>query len=921
MPYKIILMFCLITLSHNQVNAQAMHWLSQPNGQLGAVQNHDTFIAKTSANGRYIAFYSNSSNLVAGDNNQREDLFVYDTLNNTTHRVSTTASGEIAGISVSFQGFSKPTSDGQWLAFIAYVKLSSNVSGTRFMYLKNLNTGALTVASNDTVLGNYEVGGDLHLADDASMLTFTTSENLDPLHTNFRTNLYQKNLSTNELTLLSKSVDNTTSSNDSIYGFEVSANNRYIAFISRATNLTADTVVGTNGYLLDRNSGVISLFTVKPNGQASTHNQSGPFAMSVSNQGQVAHTTTHNDLVGNDNNSKSDLFLFNGSQNIRINLTESGQEFTNPRVNSLVLSADGSRLIFSELNAILSSDTNVLEDIYLYDINSTQFSQLTSLPLNPVVFQTPYVYAENLSANGQKLLMISNVNLNNSPNNSFSSMLFQFDLNTQQIKHINPIAFNPNTITADVFPPKISADQRWALYSSITRNLTTQLDNDATQDLFLLDRDIDQHQKIGRNVLQSNSNISSSGQFIVFTSEFFQPNGTVNLGDYHVFLYNRNNQQYTQIAAGFQPSVNDAGKVVFSSYDNLTAADTNSHTDVYLFDPSNNSLSLVSVNSVGVAGNAGSFSPKISGSSSNQWIVFTSEASDLVLADTNSTYDVFMRSWPNGVIFRVSQRATLEEGNDFSYNPSISYDGAVISFSTYANNLTNNNYQNSYFEQVLVYERDTQLLELVSQDSNGDALSRGTDGSSTSTSGRYIAYTTSANVLIEDTDNNNDIYLYDRDLGTTVLISKSTSNLQSSNGFNGAEVIEDLTTTPSLLGVVFSGGGDLTGVTAHPGHAEAFLYQQGGPNVELDIMVTGMGIVNGSLGINCFTNCSSNYPLGTELTLVATPDAGYLFDRWESSRGQCRDNNNPCQLTMNRDKTLQAVFIDENEVIFKAGFE
>ena len=144
-------------------------------------------------------------------------------------------------------------------------------------------------------------------------------------------------------------------------------------------------------------------------------------------------------------------------------------------------------------------------------------------------------------------------------------MVFQYDFSTQLTMHINPIAFNPNTITADVFPPKVSADQKWVLYSSTARNLTTQLDNDATQDLFLLDRDIDQHQKIGRNVLQSNFNISPSGQFMVFTSEYFQPIGTVNLGDYHVYLYNRNNQQYTQIAAGFQPSVNDAGKVVFSS--------------------------------------------------------------------------------------------------------------------------------------------------------------------------------------------------------------------------------------------------------------------------------------------------------------------------------------------------------------------
>lgn len=918
---RIILMLCLTVIGHSQVNAQAMHWLTQPNGQLGPVQNHDVFSAKSSANGRYIAFFSNSSNLVAGDNNQRVDMFVFDSLNNTTLRATKTAGGEIAGESISFSGFSNPTSDGQWLAFNALVSPVGGGPPSRNMYLKNLNTGALTVVSNDSVIGNFEVSGNLHLADDASLLTFTTSDNIDPLHTDFRTNLYQKNLNTNLITLLSKSFDNTSAANQSINNFAVSANNRYIAFASQATNLNAVTVVGSNGYLLDRNSGVFSIFTLKPNGEVTADVQSGPFTMSVSNQGHVAHTTTHSDLVKNDNNAKTDLFLFNGSQNTRINLTESGQEFSNPQIGSLILSADGSKLIFSETNAMLASDTNGLEDVYVYDINSTQVSQLTTLPLNPSTIQTAFARTQSLSANGQKLLMTSNSNLNETPNNSYSSMLFQYDFSNQQTKHINPIAFNPNTITHDVYYPKISADQRWAVYATEARNLTTVVDNEVTRDLFLLDRDIDQHQKIGKNVLQGNYFISPSGQFIAFTAEFFQPNGTVNLGDFHVFLYNRNNQQYTQIAAGFGPSVNDAGKVVFNSSDNLTANDGNSDVDVYIFDPANNSLSLVSTNPSGNAGNGDSSSARISGSSSNQWIVFHSEASDLVLADTNSSLDVFMRSWPGGTLFRVSQRATLEEGNEYSYNPSISYDGAVVAFTTNANNLTNDNYPSGFSEQVLVYERDTQLLELVSRDSNGNGLERGAQDNGISTSGRYITFSTSEGILAGDTDNRDDIYLYDRDLTTTVLISKSTNNQQSSNTFFSADVVEDLMSTPPLVGVVFSGGGDLTGVAAHPGHYEAFLYQQGGPNVELDIIVTGMGIVNGSLGISCFTNCLSSYPLGTELNLIATPDSGYLFDRWQSSRGQCTDNSNPCQLTMNRDKTLQAIFVEENDVIFKDNFE
>lgn len=924
MPYKIIIMLFLMIISHKQVNAQALHWLSQPNGQLGAELNGDVNFAKTSANGRFIAFVSAASNIVAGDNNQISDLFVYDSLNNTTRRATKTATGEIPADHFTILEFSKPTSDGQWVAFTALVGPPGGGPSTRPMYLKNLNTGALEVASFDSVAGAFDVYSSVHLADDAGSLTFTTSENLDPLHTGLKQNLYRKNLSTNQYTLLSKSFDNTAGVNNHIDSFSVSANNRYIAFASRATNLTADTVVGNNGYLYDNVSGTLQVFTVKPNGQVTTDVQSrGPSSISVSNQGQVAHVSRQTDLVSNDNNGQSDLFLFNGSQNIRLNLNENGKEITDPNVNSVIISADGTRVIFSDTSALLPGDTNGIQDVYTYEVRSAQISRLITTPVNTSSILTPNNQSQDLSANGQKLLLRSSADLTNSPNYSYRATLFEYDFTNQQIQHLNPVVFNPNTITTNVYQPKISADQQSVIYSSATRNLTTQVDNDSNLDLFLLDRNSDQHLKIGKNLSQIIYSISPSGEFITFTSNFFQPNGTVDLGEQHVFLYNRNNQQYTQIATGSNPSVNDAGMVVFSSSNNLTANDNNNSFDVYLFDPSDNSLSLVSTNPTGIAGNGDSFNAKISGSSSDQWIVFVSGASDLVAADTNSSYDIFMRSWPGGSVFRVSQRPTLEEANNFSISPAISYDGSVVSFTTLASNLTNDDYTNSVGKaQVLAYDRDTQWLELVSQDSNGDPISSfASYNNSTSTSGRYIAYTTASAVLAEDNDNYDDIYLYDRDLSTTVLISKNTSNQQSDNVFSNSDVVEDLLSTPPLLGLAFNGGGDLTGVDAHPNHTEAFLYQQGGPNVELNITVTGMGIVNGSLGISCFSNCSFHYPLGTELNLIASPDSGFLFNKWQSSRGQCTDNSNPCQLTMNRDKNIYAIFIDENDLIFKDGFE
>ena len=67
-----------------------------------------------SANGRYVAFSSYASNLVAGNTNARTDAFVHDTRTGTTTRVSVTSDGTEAN-----SGNSTPSlsADGRYVAF------------------------------------------------------------------------------------------------------------------------------------------------------------------------------------------------------------------------------------------------------------------------------------------------------------------------------------------------------------------------------------------------------------------------------------------------------------------------------------------------------------------------------------------------------------------------------------------------------------------------------------------------------------------------------------------------------------------------------------------------------------------------------------------------------------------------------------
>lgn len=86
-------------------------------GLLGAESNGDSQEAAISAAGRYVAFESSATNLVSGDGSIVQDIFVYDTTLGTTARVSI-SSGGIPGDAASF----KPqlSSDGRFVAFMSY---------------------------------------------------------------------------------------------------------------------------------------------------------------------------------------------------------------------------------------------------------------------------------------------------------------------------------------------------------------------------------------------------------------------------------------------------------------------------------------------------------------------------------------------------------------------------------------------------------------------------------------------------------------------------------------------------------------------------------------------------------------------------------------------------------------------------------
>jgi Tol biopolymer transport system component len=89
-----------------------------------------------------------------------------------------------------------------------------------------------------------------------------------------------------------------------------------------------------------------------------------------------------------------------------------------------------------------------------------------------------------------------------------------------------------------------------------------------------------------------------------------------------------------------------------SRYPNVVPGDTNSAFDVFVRDRQKQTTERVSLASDGTQGNGSRYNPAIEGD--GRFVVFTSEASNLVPGDTNGASDVFVHDREAHTTERVS---------------------------------------------------------------------------------------------------------------------------------------------------------------------------------------------------------------------------------------------------------------------------
>lgn len=241
---------------------------------------------------------------------------------------------------------------------------------------------------------------------------------------------------------------------------------------------------------------------------------------------------------------------------------------------------------------------------------------------------------------------------------------------------------------------------------------------------------------------------------------------------------------------GGNTELSEGRYVAFTAYAHIDGSTSDSR-QVFWRDRITGKTTLVSKNADGIEGNANSYGLALSADGLH--VVFDSDATNLVVGDTNGVTDVFLWSAEGGVLTRAVQRVSVDAGgvqaNGRSYDPTVSADGKVIAFASGASNLTSGVAAGSGFN-VYLRELVFGATTLVSANAAGQGV--GGEKPALSDDGMRLAFWANSPEIVSG-DNNGiwDIFVYDRsNNGHYTRVSKTSTGAERNQGFeSGSGVI------------------------------------------------------------------------------------------------------------------------------------
>lgn len=336
---------------------------------------------------------------------------------------------------------------------------------------------------------------------------------------------------------------------------------------------------------------------------------------------------------------------------------------------------------------------------------------------------------------------------------------------------------NGTATDEDSFDAVITEDGRYIVYTSYASNLVPNDTNDTLWkreglDIFLYDTVTQQTQRVSLtyNGGQINGNsagiISPDGTWIVMnTNGHGILPGSTPAGN-NLYLRNWRTGEIRLIATGgdladgyfssWWPS-RDGRYVVFTStFSHHVPGDTNNQQDVFLIDTATMQTTLISHNMTGGFANGRSGQSNIT--PDGRYVIFFSEASDLVPNDTNGVGDVFAYDRQTGVMERISLTAAGGQTNGLSRDASICANGRYISYASDATNIIANDTNGQ--RDVFVHDRETNTTFVASINSSGQLTNGKSHRTYMSSDCAYVTYASDgSNLIAGDTNDRRDLFM------------------------------------------------------------------------------------------------------------------------------------------------------------------
>jgi Tol biopolymer transport system component len=640
--------------------------------------NYDSSNAVIATGGRYVAFVSLATNLVAGLNPTGDQVYLRDLQQGTTSVVSIGYTGAAPNGASGVDGRGNPdtpslSADGRYVAFTS----------------------------------------------EATNLTATASPALP--------NVFVRDMTAGQTTQVSVSNTGAEPNWYSEHPF-ISADGQSVAFLSFASNLTSQTDSGGGEDIFVRNltAGTTTLVTVTADGKSATN--ANPTAPSITPDGShVLFNSPSDALVTQDGDRNWDVFvrdLSAGTTTLvtirdpgRPSLTANGNSYMQPiTAHANAISSDGRYVAFtSDATNLVPGDKNNNLDVFVGDQTT---GKVTLVSVNAAGTGSGNSFSQRpaMSADGRYVAFDSLASdLTTVPDTNGASDVFVRDLQTGTTTLVTINGAGTAAADGGGTQPVLSPNGRYVAFRSNASNLLPGRTITGYYNIYLRDLQTGTTTLVSAaadgtagNGHSSNPVFTPDGRYVVFQS--FASNlvpGDTN-GQSDVFMHDLSTGTTTLVSvnqagtgsgngASQNPVISADGRYVAfeSTASNLVANDTNGASDVFVRDLQTGTTTLVSVNQAGTASGGGG-SQDASITPDGRYVAFDSTAPDLVANDTNGKSDVFVRDLQTGTTTLVSvNQAGTASGNYDSQYPQLSSDGRTVVFSSNAGDLVANDLNGS----------------------------------------------------------------------------------------------------------------------------------------------------------------------------------------------------------------------------------